>query len=140
LERQIGDVSSAIAFQGYNAGLDAQSRALAFAPSVQAAAQLPGLTVSGIGAQERAFDQALIQDELQRFYNERFLPLNIAQSIAGTAFGYPGGSTVASSSGGGGGGISPLAGALGGASIGTGIFPGWGTGIGAGLGALLSLF
>lgn len=140
LSRSVGDVSSAIAFQGYNAGLDAMGRAQAFAPSVWQGSQIPGLTVSGIGAQERGFDQAYIQDEMQRWYNTRFLPLMIAQQIAGTAFGYPGGSTQVTAEGVQAPGVSPLAGALGGASIGTSILPGWGTAAGAGLGALLSLF
>lgn len=145
LERQIGDTSSAIAFQGYNAGLDAQSRALAFAPGVMQGAQLPGQTVSAIGTQERSFDQSLINDEMQRYYNQEFFPLMIAQQIAGTMFGYPGGSTqsmVSGAGGGGGGGAAgALGGAVGGAAIGTSLAgPGWGTAGGAALGGLLGLF
>jgi hypothetical protein len=140
LARSIGDVSSNIAFQGYNAGLDAQSRALAFAPGAMQAAQLPGMTIAGIGAQERAFDQALINDEMQQWYNQGFFPLMIAQQIAGTAFGYPGGQTIANTQGAGGGAMGGLSGALGGAALGSAIAPGWGTAIGGGLGALMGLF
>lgn len=137
--RQVADTSSTIAYQGYNTGIDAMGRALAFSPSVMQGAQLPGQTISAIGAQERGMDQALIQDEMTRFYNERFFPLMIAQQIAGTAFGYPGGSTLAKTDGGSTG-PGPLQGAIGGAAIGTSLSPGWGTAAGAGLGALLGLF
>lgn len=140
LERQIGDTASTIAFQGYNSGLDAMGRSLAFAPGVMQGAQLPGMTLSGIGAQERGFEQQLISDEMQRFYNQNFFPLMLAQQIAGTAFGYPGGSTLASTSGAGSTGPGALGGAIGGAALGTSILPGWGTAAGAGIGALLGLF
>lgn len=137
--RQVADTSSQIAYQGYNTGIDAMGRALAFAPGVMQGAQLPGQTISAIGAQERGMDQALIQDEMTRFYNERFMPLMIAQQIAGTAFGYPGGSTLAKTDGGATG-PGPLQGAIGGAAIGTSLMPGWGTAGGAALGALLGMF
>lgn len=143
LERQIGDTSANIAFQGYNAGLDAQGRALLAQPGVMSAAQMPGSTISSIGAQERGFDQSMINDEMQRYYNEQFFPLMIAQQIAGTAFGYPGGSTQAMVQGAGSGGSTAsnaLGGAIGGASVGTAISPGWGTAAGAGIGAILGLF
>lgn len=139
LERQVGDVGSAVAFQGYNAGLDAMGRAQAFAPSALQGAQLPAMTTAGVGAQQREFEQAALTDAINRWYNQRFLPLSIAQGVAGTAFGYPGGSTTSAVSGGGAPGISPFAGAVGGASIGAPFGP-WGAGIGAGLGALLSVF
>lgn len=139
-ERQIGDTAAALAFQGYNSGLDAMGRSLAFAPSVMQAAQTPGMTLSAIGAQERGFEQQMISDEMTRFYNQNFFPLMLAQQIAGTAFGYPGGSTLATTSGAGGGGPGALGGAIGGAALGTSIMPGWGTAAGAGIGALLGLF
>lgn len=138
LMRAIGDTSSNIAFQGYNTGLESMQRSLAFAPGVMQAAQLPGQTVSAIGAQQRQFNQNNIDENMQNWYNKQFFPLMLAQQIAGTAFGYPGGSTLTKTSGGGG--ASPLQGAIGGAAIGTSIMPGWGTAAGAGIGALLGLF
>lgn len=140
--RQVGDTSSQIAFSGYNAGLDAMTKSMAFAPSVQQAALLPGQTMAQVGGFERGFADAAIRDEMQRYYNQNFLPLTIAQQIAGTAFGYPGGSTIAQSTGASGGGSAAggaLTGALGGAMAGTAIMPGWGTGIGAVLGGLMGL-
>lgn len=141
--RQVGDTSSTMAMQGYNQGLDAMSRSLAFAPSAIQAGAIPGQTLGQVGAFERGFEQAAIQDEMQRFYNQNFFPLMIAQQIAGTAFGYPGGSTLTSTSGAGGGGnqlTGALGGAMGGAAMGTAIMPGWGTGIGAVMGGLMGLF
>lgn len=141
--RQVGDTSSQIAFQGYNQGLDSMTKAMAFGPSVQASALLPGQTMAQVGGFERGFEQAAIQDEMSRFYNQNFFPLMIAQQIAGTAFGYPGGSTLASTQGAGGGGNSQLTGALGGAvggaAMGTAIMPGWGTAAGAVMGGLMGL-
>lgn len=141
--RSVGDVSSAIAFQGYNAGLDATGRAQAFAPSIWQGASAPGAAVSAVGGQQQAQQQAMLNDQIQQYYNKQYLPLLIAQQIAGTAFGYPGGSTIANTSGGGGGGFSganALSGAVGGASIGGAIGGPWGAGGGAILGGLLSMF
>lgn len=118
--RQVGDTSAGLVNQAYQSGLDAMTKGLALTPSLEQAALTPSTTVSGVGAQQRAFEQAQIDAQVQKFYQEQFLPLMIAQQIAGTALGFPGGTTVTTT---GGGSTSPAQTALGGASFLTSMLP-----------------
>lgn len=111
--RQVGDTASNLVNQAYQSGLDAMTKGLALTPSLQQAALGSGATVAGVGAEQRAFEQAQLTDQIQRFYQEQFLPLMIAQQVAGTALGFPGGTTVTTQQGGG---TSPVQMGLGGAS------------------------
>ena len=117
---QIGDTTSGLVNQAYQGGLDAMTKGIALAPGAQQGLLAPGAAVAGVGAQERAFEQASIDDAVRRFYQEQFLPLMLAQQVAGTALGFPGGTTVTTSEGGG---TSGLQGALGGASLLTSLLP-----------------
>jgi hypothetical protein len=112
--RQIGDTASGLVNQAYQGGLDAMTRGIALAPGTQQGLLAPGAAVAGVGAQERAFEQAAIDDSVRRFYEEQFLPLMLAQQVAGTALGFPGGTTVTTSEGGG---TSAAQGVMGGASM-----------------------
>lgn len=111
---QIGDTASNIINPAYQSGLDAMTKGLAVSPLIEQSALLPGQAASGVGAQQRAFEQASIDDMVKRFYSEQFLPLMIAQQVAGTALGFPGGTTISSQSGGE---TSPLQMGMGGASF-----------------------
>jgi hypothetical protein len=139
-ERQVADTSAAMANQAYQSGLDAMGKALYAAPSVLQSGLLPATTVAGVGAQQRGFEQAGIDASLAKFYEDQFLPLMIAQEIAGLAFGVPAGSTTSMAQGGGNALGSALGGAASGASLGSMIMPGWGTAIGGLLGALGGAF
>lgn len=118
--RQVGDTSAALINQAYQGGLDAMTKGLVSAPLIQQSSLLPGATVAGVGAQNRAFEQAQIDDAVKNFYSSQFLPLMLAQQIAGTALGFPGGTTVTTS---GGAETSPMQAALGGASFLTALAP-----------------
>lgn len=138
--RQVGDTTANIVNPAYQAGLDATSRSLAFAPGVLQAGYGPGEALSAVGGQQQTQQQTEINAAIQKFAQENYLPLDLAQQIAGIAFGLPiGGSTTTSS----GGGASPAMGALGGAAsgaaMGTMIMPGWGTAGGAVIGGLMGL-
>ena len=139
-ERQVADTSATMANQAYQSGLDAMGRAMYAAPSVLQSGLLPATTVAGVGAQQRGFEQAGLDASMAKFYEDQFLPLMIAQEIAGLAFGVPAGSTTSMAQGG----SNPVGGALGGAasgaSLGSMIMPGWGTAIGGVLGALGGAF
>lgn len=111
---QVGDTASGLVDKAYQSGLEAMTRGIALAPGTQQSLFAPGAAVAGVGAQERAFEQANIQDSVNRYYQEQFLPLMLAQQIAGTAMGMPGGSTTSSS---GGGGVTASQGVAAGASI-----------------------
>jgi hypothetical protein len=81
--------------------------------------------------------QAEIDAEVQKWLEENYGDLLLAEEIASVGFGMPLGKGVTTSSGGG---ISPATGVLGGAATGAAagsLFPGYGTAVGAGLGALL---
>lgn len=137
--KQVGDLSAGMMNTAYGQGLDSMTRSLAFAPSVLQAGYQPGQAVAAVGAQQRAFDQAQINEAVQKYYMEQFLPLMLAQEIAGMAFGVPAGTTVTDATGGG---TSPVMGALGGAASGAAMgsmFGPWGTAAGGALGGLAGL-
>lgn len=138
--KSLGDVSANMISDAYGQGLDSMTRSFAFAPQVIQAGYSPATAIAGVGAQQRAFDQAQINEAVQRFYQEQFLPLMLAQEISGMAFGIPSGtSTVDAQGGGTPGWMGALGGAASGAALGSAIFPGIGTGVGAVGGALLGL-
>lgn len=138
--RQVGNTAANVVNPAYQAGLDATSRSLAFAPSVLQAGYGPGEALSAVGGQQQSQQQAEINAAVQKFAQENYLPLDLAQEIAGIAFGLPIGGTQTTSSGGG---PSPAMGALGGAAsgaaMGTMVMPGWGTAGGALIGGLMGL-
>lgn len=139
--RQVGDTSAQMSSANYQAGLDAMSRSMAFAPGVQQMQYLPGTAVAGVGQQQQALEQAQLDAKVREYYQGQLLPLSIAEEIAGIAFGNPSGSVTSTATGGG---TSQLQSILGlgasGAALGSMILPGWGTAAGAGVGALLGLF
>jgi hypothetical protein len=139
--KQVGDTSASMANTNYQAGLDAMSRSMAFAPSIQQMLYTPGSAVAGVGQQQQELAQQQLDAEVQQFYQQQYLPLSLAEEIAGIAYGNPAGSASTTSTGGG---TNKLQSALGlgaaGASLGSMIMPGAGTAAGGALGALLGLF
>jgi hypothetical protein len=112
--KSLADAAAGVINPAYQAGLDAMVKGQAITPSLAQNALLPGTTVAGVGAQNQAFQQANLTDTINRFYQEQFLPLMIAQQVAGTALGFPGGTTITTQQGGG---TSPTQMALGGGSL-----------------------
>lgn len=99
--RQTGDTSQKLSFDAYNSGLDAMAKGLAFAPSVIQTGFAPASAVAGVGQQQQQLEQQQIDAKVAEFYKKQFLPLTIAEEIAGMAGGIPGAGSVSSSSGGG---------------------------------------
>lgn len=82
---------------GTQAGLNAALQSLSQSPSLAQLAFVPGMTLEGIGEQERQFEQARVSEEANRYLTEQMIPFLQAQDVASLAFGIPAGSTVAKS-------------------------------------------
>jgi len=136
--RTAGDISAKISTEGYGKGLDAVTRALGLLPQTAQAINLPAATVSAVGTEKQAMNQAQLTEQVQRWLYEQNLPLEMANALVSLISGIPGGTTTTT-------GTAPqgskaqkaLGGAASGAALGSAIMPGIGTGVGAGLGALL---
>ena len=144
LTQSIANTGATMANANYQAAQDATVKALGLAPQTQALSLTPSTIYSGVGAQNQAQQQALINEEVQRYINSQMLPYLAAKDVAGIAFGMPGGSSTATSIGpAASSGASPLMSGLGGAAsgaaLGSMIMPGWGTAIGGGAGLLMGL-
>lgn len=146
VSRAIGETASGLANQGFQASLEAATRALALAPQTGGLLLQPGGVLSAVGETRQGQQQAFLNDELNRYMQEQFTPYLVAKDVAGTAFGIPGASTIGAGTAAGGG-PSQVQSALGGAAVGaslgstfgTAAGP-YGTAIGAGVGALAGYF
>lgn len=139
--RSIGDTSSKIVLEGYNQGLDAMSRGLYALPTVQQSSLASGQLLSALGEQQRAMEQAQIDEAVRKYTTEQLLPWMAAKEVAGVAFGIPGGTSATEAVGAQPSGnylMSGLGGAASGAAIGS-VVPGVGTAAGAGVGGVLGL-
>lgn len=123
----------------YNQGLNAMASGLQLSPSIANLGLLPSQIQGQVGAQQNAYQQALLNANIQRFnfgQNEPGQKLaNYMSLISGGGYNTQTtplhGSSLGSALGGG------LAGAATGAQIGTALGgPGWGTAIGGGIGLL----
>lgn len=137
-------LSDAIAkqhFDAYNRGLTGMEGAVGRNAGVQAQQLIPSEILGGVGAQQRAMEQAQKDEEIRKFYTGQELPLLQAQELMRLIGGMPGGTNVSTATG-----STPsvpwwMAGAGGaatGAALGSALGP-WGTAGGAGLGLLASL-
>jgi hypothetical protein len=142
LFNQLGDTGASLANNAFDTSMETFGRSLALAPQSMQAGGTAGSMYDAAGSKLQLQEQA----ELDRFVNDwwttRQLPLQVAQSVAGMAFGMPGTNTSTAV---GPGAQQPGIGTrlLGGASMGAGIGSALGAGLGpwgAGIGALLSLF
>lgn len=135
LNQQIGDVAATMANQGYQSGLDASTKAIAVAPSVQGMLTAPAQTLDAVGQQKQGYEQQAINDAIDKWNWEQNLPAaklsqyqNLVQgNYGGTSSGMSTGTTPASQR-------NPIMGALGGAAAGMSLAGPWG----AAAGALLS--
>lgn len=137
--KEMGDALSGLYFNNYQAGLANMQKAIGLNPSVQSQ-QLFGADVLGaVGGQQRAMEQAQLDEALKMWSIEQSLPYMRASEIMGMISGMPGATGTSTMTG-----VAPrtspimgtLGGAASGAALGTSFMPGIGTGIGAGLGAL----
>lgn len=137
----ISDSNARMMLDAYNSGLGGLQQAIQANPNVQAQQLFAPDVMATVGAQNRAVEQAKLDEEIRRFYTGQALPFVQAQELMGLISGMPGGTAVGQVTG-----STPtpspfmagMGGAASGAAIGS-IIPGVGTGIGAGVGLLASL-
>lgn len=145
------DATSKLFSENFQSGLDLFGKSLALAPQTLQLGTFESNVLGAVGGQDRALEQAIRDEEVNRFIFEQNQPSNklaqFANLVSGN-FGAEGSSiTTQEATGGGGkkggsggGGIGgALSGAATGAAIGS-IFPGYGTIIGAGIGGLIGAF
>lgn len=98
LQQQVGDISSTMAFNAYQQGQDQSLRTLALAPSIMQTAATPASMISGVGGQQDAYNQMLINAAIERHNFQQtapWIPLqNYGQLVAGGNFGSQGTTTT----------------------------------------------
>lgn len=92
--RVAGETAANLANQGFQASLDAASRALAFAPSVGLAQVEPARVLSSIGFTQQQQEQAQINAAMQEFMEQQLFPFLAARDAGAFALGIPGISSV----------------------------------------------
>lgn len=147
--RTAGDISSELAFGGYQSGLDALTRTLAVAPSLQGPLTAEATALDAVGQQKRALEQSRIDDAIARFNFNENLPDDKLAQFASLISGNFGGTTTGQVEGTGpsffqpqGDTASQAAGlSLGGAALATTLFPAFAAAgpVGAGIGLLMAL-
>lgn len=84
-----------LAASGQQANTLAQMmQGLSATPDILSSLTKPAETVSAVGTQQRAEQQALLSEAVQRYSSEQMLPFTLAQQVAQMAFGMPGGTTT----------------------------------------------
>lgn len=138
--REMGDALRQLYGGAYGQGLQATGQALQTLPQMAQLGAYPAQLLSGAGQEQRAFEQARIQDAMDRYRYYQDLPYDrlnrYIQSAAGQQYG------AQTTGPGQGSSTNPFAGALGGAATGAAIgsaVPVLGTGLGAALGGGLGL-
>lgn len=141
--QQAANATSNIYSNAYGQGLNAMGQSLALAPQTQALGAVGPEAQSAVGAQQRAYQQALLDQQVQNYQYNQELPYNKLATYLSMIQGNYGGTTTGTNPSGGSG---PLMGGLGGAASGaaTGAMLGggnpWAIGGGAAIGGLLGLF
>jgi hypothetical protein len=141
--KEMGDALNNLYFNNYNAGINNISRAIGQNPSAQTQ-QLFGTDVlSMVGGQERAMEQARMDEALKQWTIQQQLPYMRSSELMSMITGMPGGTGVTTMNGASPR-TSPVMGALGGAASGAAagsmLMPGVGTAVGAALGGLGGYF
>lgn len=107
----LGDISSQMANQNYQAGLSAMTQGFGNASQLLGGQQqltgntgamlsqglLPAQLKESVGAQQQALQQAQLSEKVQKFVNSQMIPFSAAQDVAAMAFGMPGGTTNSTS-------------------------------------------
>ena len=131
----IGDVTSGIAGQNFQAGQDRMLSAINSSPTTAAALLGPAGTLSTIGGQQYGLEAAQNEEAYNRAIQKQLAPYLAAKDVIGLASGLGSGTSTTTTPG------SPgvIGGALGGAATGASIgsiIPGVGTVAGAGIGGV----
>lgn len=152
LQQNLLDTGAKMASAAYGQGLDASGKALAMAPGVMQAGMMPATMLDAVGQQNRAYEQSLIDEAMNKWNFEQNVDAAKLANYQGLVQGNFGGTSTAIQTGGGPNkAVSAIGGAATGAALGTmgtaiatgasmgSVVPGWGTAIGAGIGALIGL-
>lgn len=95
-------ISNALAdmyFRNYTTGLSGMTQAVAQNPSVVSSQLFPANVMSAVGGQNRALEQARLDEEIRRFYGTQDLELSKAQQLINLVAGMPGGKGVSTATG-----------------------------------------
>ncbi len=134
----IGNSVADLMFNAYHRGLTGMQQAVSANPGVQSQQLFDPAVMSAVGGQDRALQQAQLDEQIRQFYTGQALPFLQAQELMSLLSGMPGGQTTSKAVGTTPG-VNPVMGGLGGAAsgayLGSMLMPGVGTGIGAGIGA-----
>lgn len=134
--RAAGEVSSKMANQGYQTGLDAFTKGLALLPQTTASQLTPSLTTSGVGDVRQNLMRELLGEQAGRFNYESIAPFLMAEKLFGLSSSMPTGVTSTANVAQPNTATSALGGAAAGASLGSLLGP-VGTAGGAAIGGLL---
>lgn len=137
----LGETNAGMLMDAYKTGLSTMSSAVPNTSVVQAQQLFAPDVQAAVGGQERALEQAKLDEQIQKFYTSQSLPFIQAQELMQLLNGMPGATTTSTATG-----TVPqaspimsgLGGAASGASIGS-VIPGVGTGIGAAAGLLAGI-
>lgn len=133
-----GDIAARMSSEGYMTGLDNATKTLALAPTVQQAGSMPASQLDAVGQQKQAYNQALIDAEMNRWnyaQNEPWMTAQNYQQILQGSFGGSATTTSPSAQ------VNPAMSAVGGAAMGYALAPMLGVAgpVGAGIGAIAML-
>jgi hypothetical protein len=84
----------------YGDNLEAFQRGLALAPQTMQAGMIPAESIAGVGAQQRAYEQALMDEQARKFEYEQQLPWNTLAAYQNLVQGSYGGTGSVSGGGG----------------------------------------
>lgn len=133
--------ATSMMFDAYKTGLQGMQGAVMGNDKVQAQQLFQPEVTSAVGGQQRAVEQAQLDEAIKRFYTGQSLPFIQAQELMSLLQGMPGATASSTATGSvpkGNMVMGGLGGAASGAAIGS-VVPGIGTGIGAGVGGLAGL-
>ncbi len=95
----IGDATAKLFFDAYNRGLTGMEGAIGRTGQVQAQQLFAPGVVGAVGDQKQAMEQALLDEQIKKFYTAQQLPLTQAQELMALVAGMPGGTTTSQSTG-----------------------------------------
>lgn len=95
----ISDSVTKMMFDAYNRGLSGMEQAIGRTGAVQGQQTFAPDITSAVGSQQRAMDQALLDQQIKQFYTGQQLPLLQAQDLMGLISGMPGATAIGQTTG-----------------------------------------
>lgn len=95
----LSDALANMLLANYTQGLGGLSQAIAHNPSVIQSQMMPAGMYAAVGGQERALEQAQLDERIRQFYAQQDLPLSRAQQLLSLMQGIPGGQGVSTVTG-----------------------------------------